>query len=106
MREPHESQATFAGLSTDRTADGRIIVRGESFVLTPAADGHLQIDGAGPCGRSFPNIGRVLEPTSANPALELSVPLGINGVAEILRGILAWQVAYESGETAAEWRGN
>jgi hypothetical protein len=95
MREAHASMTAWDGLTTERAEDGGLVIKGESCVLTPTADGSLQIDGSGPCGRSFPNIGRVLEPTSANPALELSVPLGINGVADILRCVLARQTILE-----------
>jgi hypothetical protein len=86
---------SLEGIETDRTADGQVVVKANGYTITPDADGTLRVDGVGPCGRPFPNTARVLEPTSANPALELHAPLGISGVAEILRGILAWQIVTE-----------
>lgn len=102
MADTPSSLTNLSGLSTDRTEDGGVVIRGSGYTLTPEEDGALRIDGIGPCGQAFPNVGRVLEPTSVDPALELACPLGITGVADILRGILAWKLTMEMAEESAK----
>lgn len=64
---------------------------------------HLRIVGAAECGRGF-DTGRILEPESENPALELNYPLGVNGVQKIVELLYEWRRSRadrcECGDTA------
>lgn len=93
-----DDPSCFADLSAKATDDGGIAIQGERYTLTPDSDGSLRIDGTGPCGTPFPDVGRILDPASANPALSLRAPLGLCGVAQILRSVLCWQLMMEARE--------